>query len=165
MTRAECSPAEEARDPPRGWRETQTFLGPTRPSHGHGLSLGWVSAQIRRTLRSGVAPTRAASRAEIRLLLMMEIVVVRHEGPQPSCRSVLRTGDELSLVPRRKEVERVVRVGMNQLQVGVVHRQLAETDGAASEVDVVAGGAHPRPERIGVVGSASKRAARAAGLL
>src|SRR5205814_6910120 len=67
-----------------------------------------------------------------------EIVQVGHMGNETVAGSVLRvSGHELIVVLRGREVERIARVVVHQHQVGVAHRELAESKRAAAIVHVV----------------------------
>src|SRR5687768_11342114 len=72
------------------------------------------------------------------LAAVLQIVVVRHVGFQAALRRVLRVaGDQLLLVPRRKEVEWIARVAVDELEVRAGHGELAESQLRAREIDVI----------------------------
>src|SRR4051794_24359197 len=79
---------------------------------------------------------------------LLQVVEVGHVGFQPFGGSVLRIArHELRVVPRRKEIERIARIQVDELQIGLAHGQLPERDGAASEIDVVSGAGRWLDER------------------
>src|SRR6185436_6423482 len=68
------------------------------------------------------------------LLFGAEVAEVRHVGPERVVRRVLRVArDELLVVLLGIEIEGVLGIHVDELQVGLRHDELPETDAAAAE--------------------------------
>src|SRR5690349_18563259 len=80
---------------------------------------------------------------------ILYLSVIRHPNDQTMRRRIAGVaGNELTVVIREREVERSARIGVDDLQVGVRHGELAEPQNAAAMIDVI-GGALRRAERRG----------------